>query len=247
MILNHPSLSNCKAVFTTNAKIAAKNSGHVLFNAPRPLLGTESDCTEWCHGRHYAEINPDESSYILQFIQKNIDLDARVVITLTEEQAIDLALLDSPYAARYRLYPHDEQLKMLSHKLDKLQHTPLADALCMLARIVPSAITLLPDGFEVAINLKAFNDSSEKEQDVVFSGTPEAAIALVGQFVMLTHDANGTTISVEADPTNYDSGTVTSCTFDLSLNDEDAPIPLGNYQNIEAMLATANKLFKRLK
>lgn len=116
-------LSDCKVAFARNLKGFYVTEGYAVFNAPRPLLGSAHTCKDWCHGRHYAEVNLTDS-YASAYIQKNIDLDARVVFAITDAEAVEMLLINNTYDDRYREFPFSDQLEMLLPNLSKIQNLP---------------------------------------------------------------------------------------------------------------------------
>jgi len=127
----HPALIDTKVVFARNLEALTVSEGCVVFNAPRPLLGTPNACTEWCHGRFYVEVNPKES-FAAAFIQKNNDLDARVVMKVTDAQVVEMLLMDNRRAEAYREYPFADQLEMLLPQIGKIQSLPYGEAVALL-------------------------------------------------------------------------------------------------------------------
>lgn len=53
-------------------------SDWIVLNAPRPLLGHDVWEGDWCHGRHYAAIDPDDEMAPV-YLRKSLDLDAWIV------------------------------------------------------------------------------------------------------------------------------------------------------------------------
>ncbi len=139
MLTFNESLEGCKVVFTTALFDIEVDDKSALFNAPRPLLGKANPCTNWCYGRFYSEVDL-ASEFAASFIKQNNDLDARLVVRITEKQAVELALVNNKYADRYRELPFAEQLELLSPRLSKLQHLPYLDAVALLNIIQATAI-----------------------------------------------------------------------------------------------------------
>lgn len=108
----NPALAKCKVVFARNLENFKINQDCVVFNAHRPLLGAEHPCTEWCHGRLYAEINLSDS-FADKFIQMNNDLDARLVVLVTNDEVVEMLLVGNKYRARYKELSFEEQLGKL--------------------------------------------------------------------------------------------------------------------------------------
>lgn len=126
----YPALADAKVVFARGLQLPS-NPDHVIFNAPRPLLGTQLSCTDWCHGRFYAQVNLADA-YATAFVKQNIGLDARVVVTVTDEEVVEMLLIDNRYRDRYREFAFEQQLEMLLPNLSKIQSLQYGDALAML-------------------------------------------------------------------------------------------------------------------
>ena len=126
----HPALADSKVVFARGLNIPTQ-SGHVVFNAPRPLLGSNVGCTEWCHGRFYTQVDLADP-YAAALVKQNIELDARVVVSVTDEEVVEMLLIDNRYRERYREFAFDQQLEMLLPNLSKIQNLPYGEALAML-------------------------------------------------------------------------------------------------------------------
>ncbi len=127
----HPMLSNCKVVFARNLQGFYVTEGCAVFNAPRPLLGAEHSCSDWCHGRFYAEVRLSDS-YSAAFVGKNIDLDARVVVAVNDAEVVEMLLMDNARADDYREYDFEDQLEMLLPKFSKIQHLPYGEAMALI-------------------------------------------------------------------------------------------------------------------
>jgi hypothetical protein len=134
MQLTHPALATCKAIFAIGLDEVAVSPGHVLFNAPRPLLGSDIACTEFRHGRFYSGVDLGDS-YASSLIEKNASLDARVVIRVTKTQALQLVLAGNKYAAKYRELPLDKQYSMLLPSLSDYQGRPYPEAVTLLREL----------------------------------------------------------------------------------------------------------------
>ncbi|WP_326430262.1 N-6 DNA methylase (plasmid) [Stutzerimonas frequens] len=100
----------------------------LLMNAARPLLGHKTyENGPFLAGRFYAAIDPDDS-VAERYIEANKNLDARVVVTLTEHEQIDLALWDSEYASRYREEFEGEELyRVLQGQISDLNKLTFAE------------------------------------------------------------------------------------------------------------------------
>lgn len=132
--MNQPlqlALADCKVAFARNLPGFYVTNGCAVFNAPRPLLGKEHPCNDWCHGRFYVEVNLSDPVATV-FIKRNIDLDARVVFSITDAELVEMLLVDNKYADRYRERAFEDQLEMLLPNLSNIQNLPYAEALALL-------------------------------------------------------------------------------------------------------------------
>lgn len=130
----NPLFSQCKAVFATHLGEIDLPAGHVLFNAARPIHGNPVDYDEWCFGRFYSSISPTDE-HAEYCVKQNIDLDARIVIRVTEEEACELVLANHRYAEKYREYSVNERMRMLMPSLSKKQHMPYPEAMELLSTV----------------------------------------------------------------------------------------------------------------
>ncbi|MFL1449293.1 hypothetical protein ACI77O_12930 [Pseudomonas tritici] len=127
----HPALADCKVVFAHNLKDFQVSDGCAVFNAPRPLLGKVHPCSEWCHGRFFTEVDLGDS-FAPTYIQRNIALDARVVIAVSNADIVEMLLADNKYADRYREHSRQDQIDMLLPNLSKIQNLPYGEAMALL-------------------------------------------------------------------------------------------------------------------
>ncbi|HBO2935239.1 TPA: hypothetical protein L4R50_000235 [Pseudomonas aeruginosa] len=127
----HLILSDCKVVFARSIQGFYASEGCAVFNAPRPLLGAEHSCTDWCHGRFYSEIDLS-SPHAVAFIERNNALDARLVVPITDAEIVEMLLIDNAHADDYREYGFEEQLEMLLPHISDVQHLPYGEAMALL-------------------------------------------------------------------------------------------------------------------
>lgn len=74
----------------------------VVMNAPRPLAGhLTTDSGEFLTGRFYAAIDPADSM-AAAYLETNTKLDACVVVIASKAVQVEMALVGSRYADRYR-------------------------------------------------------------------------------------------------------------------------------------------------
>ena len=98
----------------------------IVMNAPRPLLGHMTMQGDFLTGRFYAGIDPDDAM-ASQFIKENVQLDARLVVEVSRETQMALALQGNEYRDAYMKYPADERYEMLSGLLDAFRNVPFAE------------------------------------------------------------------------------------------------------------------------
>ena len=97
----------------------------IVMNAPRPLLGHTTMQGDFLTGRFYAGIDPcdDMASH---YIKANVQLDARLVVEVSRETQMALALHGDKYRDAYMKYPANERYEMLSGLLDAFRNMPFA-------------------------------------------------------------------------------------------------------------------------
>ena len=89
-------------------------SGWIILNAPRPLLEQDTWEGDWCHGRHYAAIDPTDSMASV-YLRKSLDLDGWVV------DYIGQAEIDAHVEAMCEKYPDSAEWIRESPAKDKRQ------------------------------------------------------------------------------------------------------------------------------
>lgn len=127
----NPVLSSCKVVFARSLENFKVSEGCVVFNAHRPLLGAVHPCNDWCHGRLYSEVNLSDS-FADKFIQMNNELDARLVVQVTDDEVVEMLLMGNKYRERYQERSFEEQLDMLLPNFRKIQSLPYGEAMALL-------------------------------------------------------------------------------------------------------------------
>src|SRR5690606_42016865 len=100
MITRHSMFNKCKAVFATHLNDVEVPAGHVLFNASRPIFGNPLAYDEWCFGRFYTTLAPDDD-HAEYSIKQNIELDARIVSFVKPVQAARIAPGSNRFAVNY--------------------------------------------------------------------------------------------------------------------------------------------------
>nr|WP_192963190.1 hypothetical protein [Pseudomonas fluorescens]CEK41965.1 hypothetical protein PQBR57_0012 [Pseudomonas fluorescens SBW25] len=128
---NYPALSTCKVVFARCLENLKVSEGCVVFNAHRPLLGAALSCSDWCHGRIYSEVNLSDA-FADKFIQMNNELDARLVVQVTNDEVVEMLLMGNKYRERYQERSFEEQLEMLLPNVHKIQSLPYVEAMALL-------------------------------------------------------------------------------------------------------------------
>lgn len=130
----HPlnqALFSCKVVFARSLENFKVSKDCVVFNAHRPLLGTGHPCSDWCHGRFYSEVNLSDP-FADKFIQMNNELDARLVVQVTDDEVVEMLLMGNKYRERYQERSFREQLEMLLPNFRKIQSLPYGEAMFLL-------------------------------------------------------------------------------------------------------------------
>lgn len=245
-LLQHHSLNDCKTVFARNLKGFYVSDGCVVFNAPRPLLGREHTCQDWCHGRFYAEVEV-ANPYSPALIQKNNDLDARIVISITDSEAVELLLADNKYAHRYRELPFSEQVEMLIPDIQSIQNLPYADAVTRLSAARANLGATLPAGFITSIQCQVFLALAEEAACAHFDGSMAEAAALIGKEVTVyTKPDAGLCLSTSTCLTHGEPAVVTGAEYRLFLDGQGGTINLGTFSDFAEMANSANQLSKRL-
>jgi hypothetical protein len=109
---------------TTDPRPAHIPTGWIIFNAPRPLNGSEVSGNCWAtwegefhHGCHYAAVNPRDP-YAFQMIRDNIALDGWVARYVTNEEI----------ATAMETYCLENELDRSDYEWDELRTTYLRNA-----------------------------------------------------------------------------------------------------------------------
>ncbi len=124
-------IASLPTLFTDAISATSIPNGHVLMNAPRPLLGADARHDLFLHGRFFVLLDGADS-FSEVFASKNADLDAYVVLPATREQLIEMALDCCRYEAAYRAMDEESRWEALRVGLDKLQRHPYVKASEML-------------------------------------------------------------------------------------------------------------------
>lgn len=94
--------------------------GWIVMNAPRPLLGNQTMEGAFLSGRFYAAIDPLDSM-AAAFIKENEKLDARMVVVVSREMQMSMALHGNKYRDQYLALDAQTRFKDLSVTIRKLQ------------------------------------------------------------------------------------------------------------------------------
>lgn len=250
----NPALANCKVVFARNLENLAVSQGCVVFNAHRPLLGAEHPCKEWCHGRIYAEVNLADS-FASKFIQMNNDLDARLVVPVTDDEVVEMLLVGSKYRERYDEHSIEEKLEMLLPNLNKIQSLPYGAAMALLDA-AQAAITTdrasvtqgldLPTGFEASITLNVFLAWAETDEEVAFRGSLSEAASMRGRDIEIYKDRDGCPTLSPVPTTPGEQATVQFVSYRLDLTGDSEVLSLGTFTDPRVMVSAAHRLRSRL-
>jgi hypothetical protein len=128
-----------KAAFTTLNPFNVSSPLDFVFNAPRPLCGSQViNNGEWLAGRFWAKIDIDED--FQTYYDNNVSLDATRVFTLTEAQMDDVVLASIPKKYIHMLDDMSEKrktevLKSYRNKLNIDLSNDKALALMLIAKI----------------------------------------------------------------------------------------------------------------
>ncbi len=246
----HLILSDCKVVFARNIQGFYVSEGCAVFNAPRPLLGAEHSCTDWCHGRFYSEIDLG-SPHAAAFIEKNNALDARVVVAITDAEAVEMLLVGNRYADDYREYGFEDQLEMLLPNIGDIQHLPYGEAMALLdaAKALLNADALcdqhglaLPERFQCKINLNVTMASGLSES-IDFCGDLADAEQMRGATIPVCQSPDGELVIAPVSTSQAAAlAEVHGVSYRLSLTRCAAPIDLGTFSEPAAMVQSAKQL-----
>lgn len=250
----HPILFGSKAVFARSLGSFQVNPGCVVFNAPRPLIGTELRRNDWCHGRFYVEVNL--SDWIAsEFVKRNNELDARVVLPVSDEEVVEMLLIDNKDRERYRNLAFKDRLEMLLPKLSRIQNLPYGDAVALLdaAKAVLSADSAgsntsleLPAGFVAETTLKLFLTFHEVDIELKFSGTVAEAYALSGQTIDVYQDGSGGITLTPAANDEAEQALVAGICYQMRFVTNGESINLGFFKDPHDMVRSATKLKVKL-
>jgi hypothetical protein len=102
--------------------------GAIVMNAPRPLLGSTTLEGEFVSGRFYAVILP-EDSMAARFVEENRKLDARVLVAVSRETRMELAMHASGRRDEYMAAAPDPEVRFewLAGTMAKFQDMPYGE------------------------------------------------------------------------------------------------------------------------
>jgi hypothetical protein len=109
----------------------------LVMNAPRPLVGTLTiEDGEFLTGRFYAAIDHNDPM-AERHIEKNIALDAVIVLVADADLQIEMALNSShKYREAYLKMSPERRATSIKPLLDRIQNKPYAEALALLNSVV---------------------------------------------------------------------------------------------------------------
>lgn len=95
-------------------------AGWLVMNAPRPLLGSQTMNGEFVTGRFYAAIDPADSM-AKAFMAENIKLDARLLVVVSRDTQMEMAMHGNAYRDQYLTLESSERYESLSASLSKFR------------------------------------------------------------------------------------------------------------------------------
>ena len=116
--------------------------GWIVMNAPRPLLGTKTVEGEFECGRFYAAIDPTDpmaDAYLFE----NVKLDARLLVAVSRETQMEVALHGHFYRDKYLEREPDDRYRLLNSTLAKFRDMPygeLKTAICNAKGVVQEGV-----------------------------------------------------------------------------------------------------------
>lgn len=126
-------ISDMRTLFSLDVAPAAIPPGHVLMNAPRPLLGDIAAIDKFAHGRFFVLLDASDT-YSAMYAAENKKLDAYIVLPATRELIMEMVLDGCKYESSYRAMEENERWDALSGRIDTIQRLPLAEAQAQLKR-----------------------------------------------------------------------------------------------------------------
>lgn len=124
-------IATLPTLFTDAIAASEIPQGHVLLNAPRPLLGTVAPHDLFLHGRFFVLLDGADSISKV-FASKNADLDAYVILPATRDEMTEMVLSGCRYEAQYRAMDEEDRWDAVRSGMDKLQRQPHAKAVDLL-------------------------------------------------------------------------------------------------------------------
>lgn len=113
------------------------SEGWVVMNAPRPLVGNETMSGDFLTGRFYAAIDP--ADYMAdKFVEKNRELDARLVVVVSKDTQMEMAMAGNKYRNQYLEMDTDKRWEQLSWQLEKLRDVPFGELKTKIAEAMES-------------------------------------------------------------------------------------------------------------
>lgn len=129
-----PGLDALQVAITDTQPFDDLPEGAVVFNAPRPLLGTRAHEGDFLNGRYYNLVTPDDSMAV-RFMEENRKLAASVVLVASRDEQVAMALLTVSDKYRDRYFTEmtaEERYGALSGKIRNLNDLMYGQARLML-------------------------------------------------------------------------------------------------------------------
>jgi hypothetical protein len=126
-------IANMPCVFSLDVAPSLIPLGHILMNAPRPLLGNKAEVDAFVHGRFFVLLDASDP-YSAIYAAENAKLDAYVVLPASRAQITEMVLEGCKYEDSYRAMEESERWDALSGRFGSIQRLPLPEAQAKLSR-----------------------------------------------------------------------------------------------------------------
>lgn len=124
----------------------------IVMNAPRPLLGSKTAEGDFVTGRFYAAIDPKDSM-AKKYIEENIKLDARLLVVVSRDTQMDVAMHGNEYRDKYMQRDPVERYEWLATPLEKLRDLTYGE----LSKLIIEAKGVVQEGLHVGQVLECAN------------------------------------------------------------------------------------------
>jgi hypothetical protein len=121
-------VANMRTLFDLDIDPAVIPNGHILMNAPRPLLGVQAPINHFAHGRYWVLLD-EADAYSAKFAEKNAELDAYIVLPATQALIMEMILSGCKYSKSYRSMAFEDRWNSLSGRINSIQRLPYYEAL----------------------------------------------------------------------------------------------------------------------